>query len=143
MVLAGLLSFLMFVLVIMHGYNILVALITTVYPMAQTLKAVQTGEDAATKKWLRFWTVLGIFQTTEKVLGFVFNIIPYFWIVRLGFLLYLMLPQTNGAQVVYEKVIRDAVIKNQDKIEEVIEAAAEKANDIIDSVKAEETTTDQ
>jgi hypothetical protein len=47
-------------MLIFQGYNIAVILITCVYPMWMSIKAIEEeGEDR--NNWLTFWTVYGLF----------------------------------------------------------------------------------
>ena len=129
MVLAGILSILIVIGIIIQGYNIVVALITCVYPMIKSIETIQNGEDEATKKWLSFWTVFGIFQTLEMFIGFILNFIPYYSIVRLLFFLFLMLPQTNGSKIIYDSVFQPFLKKHQKEIEEFVQKVTTQASE--------------
>merc|ERR1712178_609351 len=100
----GVSAFLVVIGIIMQGYNIVIALVTCVYPMLQSIKTIESDDNEETNMWLCFWTIFGLFQTAELFLGFILYWIPYYSIVRLLFFLYLMLPQTQGAKTLYLSV---------------------------------------
>ena len=92
--------------ILMHGYNIVCAVLTCVYPMMQSITAIEATDDKVKQKWLSFWCVFGIFQTIEMFFGFLLNYIPYYSWVRIMFFIFLMHPTTNGAQVLYESLFK-------------------------------------
>eukprot|EP00356_Strombidium_inclinatum_P015473 CAMPEP_0170492126 /NCGR_PEP_ID=MMETSP0208-20121228/11721_1 /TAXON_ID=197538 /ORGANISM="Strombidium inclinatum, Strain S3" /LENGTH=175 /DNA_ID=CAMNT_0010767821 /DNA_START=111 /DNA_END=638 /DNA_ORIENTATION=+ len=130
MVLAGLLGFLVFLGIIIQGYNILVALITCVYPMLQSIKAIEKKDNEETNMWLSFWTVFGLFQTLEMFCCCILDFIPYYSIVRLVFFLFLMLPQTRGAQVLYKSVFQPFLKQHQKEIEEFVNKVSSQASEV-------------
>ena len=69
--------------------------------MWASIKAINTDGEDDDKVWLCFWTVFGIFQTVELFFGFILAFIPYYYWLRLAFFVYLMAPQTKGAEVLY------------------------------------------
>lgn len=121
MVLLGLSGFIALVGIMMQGYNIVVALVTCVYPMLQSIKTIESDDNEETNMWLCFWTIFGLFQTAELFLGFILYYIPYYSIVRLLFFLYLMLPQTQGAKTLYLSVFRALLTNYKPQIEAFIE----------------------
>ena len=91
-------------LFICYGYVMLCAVLTNIYPMYMTVYAIK-GKDDEKKTWLSYWCVFGLFQTVELFIGFILNFIPYYALIRLGFFLFLMMPQTHGAITIYEKFL--------------------------------------
>lgn len=45
-------------------------------------------------------------QVVESVADFLISSIPFYFLIKLAFLVYLFLPQTQGAKVVYDNVIK-------------------------------------
>lgn len=56
-----------------------------------------------------------------------FNRFPFYSWIRLGFLLYLILPQTQGAKVLYQSHVRPFLEKNERSIDDFISSAHENA----------------
>ena len=61
LVLGGVGSVLSLAILIFQGYNILCALLTTVYPIIQSIRTVQTADPDDTNTWLCYWTIFGLF----------------------------------------------------------------------------------
>ena len=108
---------------ILQGYNIVCALLTCVYPMIASIRAIESPEEQDDKNWLCFWTVFGIFQTVELFFGFILSFIPYYYWLRLAFFIFLMAPQTNGAATMYEKVFKPLLEQHKDEIQKLITKA--------------------
>lgn len=105
---------------ILQGYNIVCALLTCVYPMIASIRAIESPDENDDKNWLSFWTVFGIFQTVELFFGFILSFIPYYYWLRLAFFIFLMHPATNGAAICYEKVFKPLLEQHKDEIEKII-----------------------
>lgn len=108
-------------IIITLGWTILTTIITVVYPAIQSIKALETkGNDDDDKTWLTYWVVFGIFTLLDEFGGIVLSFIPFYFYVKLGFFVWMMAPQTKGAEVFYRNVLRPILIANKDKIERVI-----------------------
>ena len=127
-IMAGVLGLVTVIGVWIKGYDIICALLTCVYPMIMSIRAVESKADNDDKKWLCFWTVFGIFQTVEMFIGFILAFIPYYYWLRLAFFIFMMSPQTNGAEMVYEKVFAPVLKEHKKEIEEFIEQVKGKAS---------------
>ena len=110
--LAAIVLMALLVLIFMGG-QILMVVLTVVYPGVQSIKALESkNNDEDDKVWLTYWVVFGIFTLLDEWLGFLLAYIPFYFYIRLGFFLYLMLPQTKGAKTVYEKGLRPLLQQN-------------------------------
>ena len=85
-------TFFALLMVLLQGYNIICVLLTCIYPMYASIKAIETEESDDDKKWLCFWCIFGIFQTIEMFFGFFLSYVPYYMFIRLGFFIFLMAP---------------------------------------------------
>ena len=79
-------------MVVMKGYDILVAVLTCVYPMIMSCRAIENSSGDADKNWLCFWTCFGIFQTIEMFFGFILQMVPMYNWLRLAFFIFMMAP---------------------------------------------------
>lgn len=76
------------------------------YPAWASYKAIETrsrGEDAL---WLTYWTVFGFVQVFDKLVFSMFRYIPFYSMLKIALFIYLYHPKTQGALVLYTKVIR-------------------------------------
>ncbi|EHL03129.1 putative Receptor expression-enhancing protein 2 [Glarea lozoyensis 74030] len=74
-----------------------------------------------------YWVVLAVALTVEAWAGFILFWIPFYSWFRLGFLLYLILPQTQGARVLYQEHVHPFLRENEAAIEEFISSAHDRA----------------
>ena len=105
------------------------ALLTCVYPMIQSIKVIEKKHGEETTKWLSFWTVFGIFQTIELFIGFILAFIPYYSIIRIIFFVYLMAPQTDGAQTLYKSVFQPFLKKHEKEIQNLVDSVQTRATE--------------
>ena len=116
-------------LILTKGYDVICALLTVVYPMISSIRAIESKDENDDKTWLCFWTVFGIFQTMELFFGFILNFIPYYSWVRLAFFIFLMAPQTNGAHTLYVKYFAPFLIEHKDQIRGFVDKVKSGASD--------------
>ena len=119
-VMAGLIVLAMLFLVLFQGYAIICALLTCVYPMIASIRAIESKDENDDKMWLSFWCIYGIFQTVEMFFGFILSYIPFYSWIRLGFFIYLMHPETQGAEVLYRRFFSPFLKAHQKEIEDII-----------------------
>ncbi|CAJ0599263.1 unnamed protein product [Cylicocyclus nassatus] len=75
------------------------------YPAYRSVKAVRSPIKEDDTQWLIYWIVFAAFSIVDFS---VFSSVPFYWSLKMGFLLYLYLPMFNGATVVYNNVIDPA-----------------------------------
>ena len=107
-------------LIVIQGYNIICALLTCVYPMICSIRTIESKNDEDTNTWLSFWCVFGIFQIVEMFFEFILAFIPYYYILRVAFFVFLMAPQTNGSALIYKSLISPFLKKHEDEIKNII-----------------------
>lgn len=102
------------------GATILTLVITVLYPAAKSIQALETDSTDDDKEWLTYWIIFGIFTLLDDFLGFVMNLIPYYFWVRLAFFVFLFAPQTKGSILIYDKVVKPFLVTYKDDIEGLI-----------------------
>lgn len=122
LILAGVGSVALLILMIMQGWTILVTTITVLYPAVHSIRAIESDDGGDDDKvWLTYWMVYGVFNVAETFFGFIFYFIPYWDWIRLGLFIWLLLPNFNGAKIIYEGFIRNLIAQNKDHIKKWIE----------------------
>jgi receptor expression-enhancing protein 5/6 len=82
-------------IVLTMGATILTLTISVLYPAFKSVQALETKDtDDDDKIWLTYWCVFGGFTLLDEFLGFILNMIPFYFYIKVGFFLWLMLPQT-------------------------------------------------
>ena len=93
--------------VYLQGFNIVYALVTCVYPMWKSLLTIEDENTKETDNWFYYWVIYGILQIVEVMFGFIFAYVPYYSLLRLVFLVYLMAPMTKGARTIYKSIVNE------------------------------------
>ena len=93
----------------MEGWYIVTMLLTVIYPGLHSIRAIESANKNDDKVWLTYWMVFGFIHVLETFIRFLLDFIPYFEWIRLAFFVWLITPQKNGAQVLYESVLRPAL----------------------------------
>ncbi|KAH9988830.1 TB2/DP1, HVA22 family-domain-containing protein [Xylariaceae sp. FL0662B] len=93
------------------------------FPLFASYKALKTSDPAQLTPWLMYWSVFACALLVESWLELILVWIPFYSYIRLLFLLYLVLPQTQGARQIYETYLHPYLEENETAIEEFIASA--------------------
>mmetsp|Transcript_6355 Transcript_6355/g.12149 ORF Transcript_6355/g.12149 Transcript_6355/m.12149 type:complete len:162 (+) Transcript_6355:448-933(+) len=97
-------------LYILGGAKLLSDLLGFTYPAYASFKAIDSADPNDDTQWLTYWVVFACFSIVESAASFVVSWIPFYFFVKLGFLVWLYHPATMGAVVVYTQLIRPFVM---------------------------------
>lgn len=103
--------------------NLLVSLIATIYPIYNSIKALEckyigelnpdgktyyTMEDNEEdiRLWLTYWVVYAIFMNFECLFGFFLKYIPFYFFIKVLFLLACFLPNYQLSKWLYNNIIK-------------------------------------
>ena len=98
------------VIFVMGSGNFIIDLIGFVYPMYGSIKAIESKDKDDDTLWLSYWLVFCVFKIVEGVADVLISAIPFYFLGKLGFLVWCYNPSTKGARVVYESVIKPFVV---------------------------------
>ncbi|CAJ0567852.1 unnamed protein product, partial [Mesorhabditis spiculigera] len=84
-------------------------LIGFAYPAYASVKAIRTSSKDDDTQWLIYWTVFAFFSIIDFFTDGILSIFPFYFVVKVLFLLYLYLPQTRGASYLYTRFIDPAI----------------------------------
>ncbi|CAE7757053.1 REEP5, partial [Symbiodinium microadriaticum] len=90
------------------------------YPFYQSIKCIESKEKDDDKQWLVYWVVFGILGCLETFIHIITYWIPFYYPLKLTFLIWCMHPSYCGATVIYNKVLKDLVDTHMDKIDDII-----------------------
>lgn len=131
LILAGAGSLALLILMVLQGWTILVTAITVLYPAVHSIRAIESNDGGDDDKiWLTYWMVFGLINVAETFFGFIFYFIPYWDWIRLVLFIWLLLPNFNGAKVIYEKIIQPILRDNKSVIEGWISMTANAASNV-------------
>ncbi|EXJ93895.1 hypothetical protein A1O1_02288 [Capronia coronata CBS 617.96] len=99
----------------------LIASVTTILlPAYLSYKALRTNDPAQTHPWLIYFTILSLTLLFESWTLFIIGWFPFYSWIRLLFLLYLILPQTQGAKVLYLDYLEPYIVHHESRIDQFI-----------------------
>ena len=126
------------VLSVIIGYfdQYITCLVGIVFPTICSIKALQTPDAEDDKQWLTYWIVYGLFSFIDLFAGSILKLIPFYFIVKIIFLIWLFLPTFRGAKIIYHSIIEKLFNKYRPQIDEVEQNIESKLNTI--SGKAQE-----
>ena len=99
------------------GQTYIVNLIGVAYPAFMSFLALESDGLDDDKMWLTYWVCFGCFNIIDQFAGIILSIIPFYYFLKLGFLVYLFHPSTEGALGVYRNVIRPRVMQYKAQID--------------------------
>lgn len=108
------------VLLLLQGWQILVLSLTVLYPGLHSIRAIESEGKDDDKVWLTYWMVFGLYTVVDTFFGFLFYFVPYWDWIKMGLFIWLLLPQFNGAQIIYESVLRKLLTEHKDLIRDLI-----------------------
>jgi len=87
------------------GSSYITNLLGVAYPAFMSFLALETEGMDDDKQWLTYWVCFGAFNIVDQFAGVILRFIPFYYFLKLGFLVYLFHPSTLGATTVYNKLI--------------------------------------
>jgi len=87
------------------------------YPAYASLVALDSPiatQNSQISNLLRYWVVYAFVSVGDFFSGRLFRYIPFYWLAKMAFLVWCLVPvENNGTTVVYEKVIRPVFVTVQ------------------------------
>ncbi|DBA00107.1 TPA: hypothetical protein N0F65_000398 [Lagenidium giganteum] len=115
-VLAGILLF------VVGGANLVVNLVGFVYPAYMSFKALSSPGENDDTQWLTYWVVYAFFNITEQFTDILLSWIPFYFFIKVGFLVWCYHPSTLGSNVIYQNIIKPYVAPHVSKIDSAIDS---------------------
>ncbi|KAL8518734.1 hypothetical protein ACS0TY_009915 [Phlomoides rotata] len=81
-------------------------LISLVYPLYCSIKAIETKSNSDDQQWLTYWVLYSLITLFELTFATLLEWFPIWSYTKLGGVCWLVLPYFNGAAYVYENFIR-------------------------------------
>jgi len=88
-------------------------LVGFVLPACLSIKAIESPGHEDDVQWLTYWVVFGTFTLIESVaLRIALYYLPFYFVFKTIFILWLQLPATKGARTLYLSVLRPVLANN-------------------------------
>lgn len=114
----GLILFLSLFMFLGIGADLITDLIGMFYPMYMSFKALETKGGDDDKLWLTYWVVFALYKVVDDWAGVFLYWVPFYYVIKLGILIWLFAPQTKGAISLYDGLIRPFILKHQNEIDQ-------------------------
>ena len=99
------------------GQGIITTLIGVVYPAFASFIALESEEKEDDKQWLTYWVCFGFFQIIDCFGGIILQFIPFYFFLKVSFMVWLFHPKTMGALWLYNNYMQAYVKKYRSQIE--------------------------
>tara|TARA_B110001450_G_C17468341_1_gene419125 strand:+ start:22 stop:381 length:360 start_codon:yes stop_codon:yes gene_type:complete len=87
------------------GQTYITQIIAVLYPCFMSFIALETDTPEDDKQWLTYWVCYGAFAIVDQFAGFILSFIPFYYFLKMAFLIWCMHPATQGATIVYNNYI--------------------------------------
>ena len=112
-------------------------LVGVLCPTYMSLKAIESPEDDDDKQFLTYWVVYGVFSVIDLFTAFLIKVIPFYYTIKLAFLIWLFMPNFKGAVYIYNWLIGPLFRKYEGKIDKGVSKIVRKGQEV--AQKAKET----
>ncbi|KAG9153647.1 hypothetical protein Leryth_008570 [Lithospermum erythrorhizon] len=97
--------------VITHLHAAAGPVVMLLYPLYASIVAIESTSKVDDEQWLAYWILYSFITLLEMVIQPILEWIPIWYTVKLVFMAWLVLPQFQGAAFLYEKFVREKVLK--------------------------------
>jgi receptor expression-enhancing protein 5/6 len=97
------------ILTLVGGAKLMVDLTGFVYPAYMSFKSMDSGSQDDTQ-WLTYWVVFSFLSIVESLMGFLVVLIPFYFWIKIGIIVWMYYPATRGAQVIYDQALRPLLL---------------------------------
>ena len=91
------------------GTKLIVDLLGFVYPAYMSFKSMDSGNHEDTQ-WLTYWVVFSFINIFEGFLGFLVAFIPFYFWIKIGLIVWMYYPATQGATTIYQQGLRPILL---------------------------------
>ena len=110
--------------------NLITNLIGTVYPTFWTIKSIES-KDGKAIHWLIYWIIFSSFILLDFFSGFVVKIIPFYFIMKICFLIWLQWPGSYGCEIIFNYVINSIFESIEDELDEYVQEVKDVTNNYV------------
>jgi receptor expression-enhancing protein 5/6 len=104
-ILVGILIFCCVLVFIGFFEKYITLLVAVVYPAYFSIKAIESEDKEDDKQWLTYWVVFAAFTVFDGFAGALLQYIPFYFFIKIVFLIWCFLPNTRGASIIYNKFL--------------------------------------
>ncbi|KAJ3055236.1 hypothetical protein HK097_011119 [Rhizophlyctis rosea] len=129
------LGLIFFVLVFFNIWGaLLVNLLGFLYPAYRSFKAIESSHKEDDTQWLTYWTVFGFLNTIEFFSDTLLHWVPFYYTFKAALVMYLFMPQFNGAEFLYNRFVRPYLRSNEKIIDGQFTGIRAKAASVVTEI---------
>ncbi|CAD5113142.1 DgyrCDS2332 [Dimorphilus gyrociliatus] len=98
----------------------------TLYPAYASYKAIKTRNTKEYLKWMMYWVIFALFTCAETVADLFVCWLPFYYELKIVFIIWLLSPATQGSKIIYKKIVHRQLAKHEEEIDTYIEQASDK-----------------
>lgn len=103
--------------------RIVILVFGTLYPAYASYKAVRTKNVKEYVKWMMYWIVFALFTTLETFSDVLLSWLPFYYEVKIVFVLWMLSPLTKGSSFIFKKFVHPNLARREKDIDEMIAQA--------------------
>ncbi|XP_038123315.1 receptor expression-enhancing protein 1 isoform X1 [Cyprinodon tularosa] len=111
--------------------RLVVLVFGTLYPAYSSYKAVKTKDVKEYVKWMMYWIIFALFTTVEVFTDLFLCWLPFYYELKIAFVVWLLSPYTKGSSVLYRKFVHPTLSSKEKDIDEYICQAKDKSYDTL------------
>uniref|UniRef100_F7A9F0 Receptor expression-enhancing protein n=1 Tax=Monodelphis domestica TaxID=13616 RepID=F7A9F0_MONDO len=101
------------------------------YPAYASYKAVKTKNIREYVRWMMYWIVFAFFMTVETFTDIFISWFPFYYEIKIAFVVWLLSPYTKGASLLYRKFVHPALSYREKEIDSYIVKAKERSYETV------------
>ncbi|XP_015706577.1 receptor expression-enhancing protein 1-like [Coturnix japonica] len=78
-------------------------------------------------KWMMYWIIFALFTTAETFTDIFLPWLPFYYELKMAFVLWLLCPYTRGAGLLYRRFVHPTLARNEKEIDSCIVQAKERS----------------
>uniref|UniRef100_A0A2K6PHV7 Receptor expression-enhancing protein n=2 Tax=Rhinopithecus roxellana TaxID=61622 RepID=A0A2K6PHV7_RHIRO len=100
-------------------------------PAYASYKAVKTKNIREYVRWMMYWIVFALFMAAEIVTDVFISWFPFYYEIKMAFVLWLLSPYTKGASLLYRKFVHPSLSRHEKEIDAYIVQAKERSYETV------------
>ncbi|XP_028837350.1 receptor expression-enhancing protein 1 [Denticeps clupeoides] len=111
--------------------RIVVLIFGTLYPAYSSYKAVKSKDVREYVKWMMYWIIFALFTTVEVITDIFLCWLPFYYELKIAFMVWLLSPYTKGSSVLYRKFVHPTLSSKEKEIDDYLCQAKDKSYDTL------------
>ncbi|XP_016160954.1 PREDICTED: receptor expression-enhancing protein 4 isoform X2 [Ficedula albicollis] len=101
------------------------------YPAYASYKAVKTKNIREYVRWMMYWIVFSLFMATETFTDLLISWFPFYYEVKMAFVIWLLSPYTRGASLLYRRFVHPTLARKEKDIDAFLVRARERGYETV------------